>query len=244
MNLIIDIGNSRTKYSVFDDKTEVSSYSENILTTKTIETILKKHTYINKCILSATGHIPENIINFLNQNIKYCLQFSHRTPLPFHSEYKTIETLGLDRLAAVSGANVLHPGENVLIIDLGTAITYDLKNEANIHLGGNISPGMHLRFKALNEFTNKLPLVNPNNGPTLIGLSTVEAIENGVLHGIISEIDAFIDEIESLYNNLTIILTGGDAQFFVNKLKKTIFVVQNLVSTGLNSILSHNAENI
>lgn len=244
MNLVVDIGNSRTKFSVFKNGTEISFYSEKKFTTNYIETLLSKYTTIYKCILSATGHIPENTLAFLQKKIKYCLHFTQQTPLPFISEYKTRDTIGLDRLAAVAGANVMYPNQNVLIIDMGTAITYDLKNEENFHLGGNISPGMEMRFRALNKFTSKLPLIEAKNGPTLIGLSTDEAIENGVLTGIIKEIEGIIEEIECNYNNLTIILTGGDAQFFVNKLKKTIFVVQNLVSTGLNSILSHNAENI
>lgn len=243
MNLIIDIGNTRTKYSVFYKKTEIKAFTEKQITTSFVESVLKEFQSINKCILSASGHIPENTFGFLQNNIDFCMQFSRQTPLPFTSEYKTPETIGLDRLAAVAGANTLYPGKNVLIIDMGTAITYDFKNSNNVHLGGNISPGLEIRFKALNHYTENLPLIKPKGKASFIGLETNEAIENGVLNGILFELNGYIEQTNINYNNLTILLTGGDAHFFVNKLKKTIFVVQNLVNTGLNSILSHNAEN-
>lgn len=242
MNLVIDIGNTRTKYTVFREQTEQNSIVQHQYKNETVQKILSQNSSINKCILSATGYIPEESVEYLNKNIPFFVHFNHQTSLPFTSRYKTPETIGLDRLAGVSGAKVLYPEENVLIIDMGTAITYDLKTNNNIHLGGSISPGMQMRFKALNLFTEKLPLVQPSKKTIQLGLTTQEAIDSGVINGITSEVNGFISELESNYNKLTIILTGGDALFFVNKLKKTIFVVQNLVSTGLNSILSHNAE--
>lgn len=242
MNLVIDIGNTRTKYTVFSQKTEQTSMVMDQYMNEHVEDILKQYSTIDKCILSATGHIPEGTIDFLDRKMAFFVLFSQQTSLPFTTHYKTPQTLGLDRLAGVSGAKELYPDKHVLIIDMGTAITYDLKTNENIHLGGSISPGMQMRFKALNAFTEKLPLVHPSNESIQLGLTTNEAIESGVINGIISELNGFIDEFESNYKKLTIILTGGDALFFANKLKKTIFVVQNLVSTGLNSILSHNAE--
>ncbi len=241
MNLIIDIGNSRTKISVFDNEKEVFNTSEPFSNFTNIEIIQKKYD-IKRCILSASGHIPEGFCKKLDHSFDYLLTFDQRTPLPFESNYKTPESIGLDRLAGIAGANVLFKSEDVLIIDAGTAITFDVKDKNGIHLGGNISPGMQMRFKALHNFTEKLPLVRANNDVGLLGLTTNEAILDGVVNGIIYEMEGYMNRLSDNYDNLTVILTGGDAHFFVNKLKKTIFVVRNLVCTGLNSILLYNVE--
>lgn len=242
MNLIIDIGNTRTKYAVFDSNNEIFTLAIDSCNFDTVEQLKTKFTEIKKVIVSSTGNIPDGFIANCKTAFDYVLEFSQNTPLPFKSEYATPATIGLDRLAGMAGAHLLYPDKNVLVIDLGTAITYDVKSYST-HKGGNISPGMQMRFKALHHFTHKLPLVQPSEKTNLIGNSTESAILNGVINGIRYEIDGMIDETERNYEDLTIILTGGDASLFDNKLKKTIFVVQNLVSLGLNSILIYNAPN-
>jgi type III pantothenate kinase len=244
MNLIIDIGNTRIKFVVFDGTDEKYSKAFANISFETVKQLKNKFPEIKYSIISATGNVPDGFIEQCKSIIDFVLEFNSTTPLPFISEYLTPATIGLDRLAGIAGAQLLFPGKNVLVIDLGTAITYDLKTIRNIFPGGNISPGMKMRFRALHQFTHKLPMIEPSDRTNHLGNSTDTAILNGVINGIRYEIEGMIAETERNYEDLTIIFTGGDASLFDNKLKKTIFVVQNLVSLGLNSILKYNAPNI
>jgi type III pantothenate kinase len=243
MNLIIDIGNSRTKFAVFDNGAELYSEALKECTFGKVQELKQNFPAIDKSIISATGQLPKGFIENCKSIIDFVFVFSSSVSLPFKSEYSTPQTVGLDRLAGIAGAQALFPGKHVLVIDMGTAITYDIKTSEEIYPGGNIAPGMQMRFKALNLFTYKLPLIEPSEKTTLIGNSTSTAILNGVINGIRYEIEGMIAECERNYEDLTIILTGGDAPLFDHKLKKTIFVVQNLVSVGLNSIINYNAPN-
>ena len=128
------------------------------------------------------------------------------------------------------------------MIDAGTAITYDLVSEKNQFIGGNISPGLEMRFKALNHFTGKLPLVSYSDVFQPIGKNTIDAIRSGVQNGILYEIEQCIDAFNRNYQNLRIIMTGGDSNFFDKKLNYSIFVHFNLTLIGLNRILEHNAK--
>jgi type III pantothenate kinase len=244
MNLVIDIGNTRTKVSIYDNDNEVFYKSYQKFQLDDLLNITQNNTSIQNCIISSTSFYTEPLINEARKIFNTCIDFSFSTPLPFITEYKTPETIGLDRLAAIAGAQNIKPNKNVLIIDAGTAITYDLITSNSIHLGGNISPGMIMRFKALNTFAQRLPMVEPHSEISILGLSTNEAILNGVVQGIINEMDGYINGFNLIYEDLTVLLTGGDAQFFEIKLKNSIFVVQKLVQTGLNIILNHNVETI
>src|SRR5690606_6792967 len=148
--------------------------------------------------------------------------------------YDTPDTLGKDRLAgAVAGAH-LYPGKNVLIIDAGTAITYDMVHSMNQYVGGSISPGINMRFKALHTFTKRLPLYEPTMYDKLTGTDTYQSIMSGVMVGARAEMDGIINEYEQKYQSLITILTGGDAIYFDKKLKSNIFATSNLVLSGLN----------
>jgi type III pantothenate kinase len=241
MNLVIDIGNSFTKLSLFENNKEVKQHRLFGFSLSGVQEFAK-NLKIDKCILSATGHISEEDTSMLQQEYSRLLIFNHKVKMPFRWHYETPETIGLDRLAAMAGVYSLYPGQNVMVIDAGTAITFDFINQENEYLGGNISPGMQMRFKALNHYTEKLPLIEPTETQTLLGVNTKMALSNGVINGILFEIEGVIASMEENYTNLTVLLTGGDAQFFDNKLKKTIFVLQNLVSIGLNTILNYNVE--
>ena len=146
----------------------------------------------------------------------------------------------MDRIAGIVGAYSVFPGENVLVIDAGTAITYDLLNRKGDYLGGNISPGLNMRYKALHFYTGKLPLLQSAEDPPFIGEDTNSAIHAGVQNGLVMEMQAYINRLEEEYKNIKIILTGGDANFFDRKLKNPIFVFSNLLSIGLNFILNYN----
>jgi type III pantothenate kinase len=164
----------------------------------------------------------------------------HHTKIPVKNKYDTPETLGKDRIAAVSAAYKLFTKNNHLVIDIGTCMTLDFVTKAGNYLGGNISPGVNLRLRAMHEFTSSLPLVKFDKTKKLLGKSTNEAIKNGAVYGITTEIESYIRRLEIKYDNINVILTGGDATFFGELIDYQIFVDPNLVLKGLNEILKIN----
>jgi type III pantothenate kinase len=198
---------------------------------------------LSSCIISSVTRIPGWMIRLLQRKGIKPLIMNVETRLPFANTYLSKESLGNDRKAAVAGACHLYPGKNVLIINAGTAITFDFKNSMEEFLGGNISPGLTMRFRALHHFTSKLPLLKSETTHVYLGRTTDEAIQSGVQNGIGAEIKSYIDYFNNNYENLTVILTGGDIHFFENLAKKSIFVVSNLTLIGLNIIQKYNAEN-
>ncbi len=177
----------------------------------------------------------DNLLKLLKT--KNLINFSKK--LPIKNRYKSA-TLGSDRLAnAVAGA-FLFPSRNVLIIDTGTCIKYDFVNAKGEYLGGSISPGMDMRFRAMNKFTGKLPLTGFSEIKDLIGNTTVSAMQTGVEIGITEEIKGFVAQYRKRFKNLKIILTGGDAYRFANDLNLSIFAAADLVNIGLNEIIRFN----
>ncbi len=246
MNLIIDLGNSLSKIAIFENST--ITQTKNVPTDKEFSDIDKEWLKtltgeINNVIVSSVVGYENNRITTLKNMFSNILLLNHETKIPIRNLYQTKQTLGYDRIAAAVGANAIFPNTNVLVIDIGTAITFDMVNEHNEFLGGNISPGMAIRYKALHQFTKKLPQLSKNEDFNLIGKNTTEAITNGVQNGIIFEIDGYINQFSLLFNNLKVILTGGDTFFFAKKLKNTIFAEQNLLFLGLNRILDYNVKN-
>jgi type III pantothenate kinase len=212
------------------------------LTVSHLQMLKDEHPQLSKAILSAVKVVEPEIIQFLSGNFEFFIELDHQTGLPIENIYETPETLGKDRLAAAVGANELFPNQNLLIIDAGTAITYDLVSEKNQFVGGNISPGLEMRFKALNRFTGKLPLVEYRDEFQPIGRNTIEAIRAGVQNGILFEMNETIGLFNRNYQNLQIIMTGGDSNFFERKLNYSIFVHFNITLIGLNRILEYNAK--
>ncbi|RIH66265.1 type III pantothenate kinase [Mariniphaga sediminis] len=243
MNLVIDIGNTRTKFSVFNHGEEMISVPVEELLPSHIEILLKEYPSIEKAIISSVKDYSPALKELLQKKLKKFIELGEHTPLPIENCYKSKETLGKDRLAGVVGAFHLYPENNVLVIDAGTAITYDLVDENRQYLGGTISPGLEMRFKALNQFTGRLPLVERNeNFNKLFGQTTEEAILGGVQNGLVFETDKVIDRFKEFYKNLYVIITGGNANFFDKKLKNSFFVHFNLIAIGLNRILEYNGE--
>jgi type III pantothenate kinase len=243
MNLIIDIGNTRTKFSVFNHGEEMISVTVDEFLPSHIDVLLNEHPSIDKVILSTVKDYSAELKNQLQQKFKVFIELGAETLLPIENCYQTKDTLGKDRLAAAVGASSLYPNKNVLVIDAGTAITYDLVNDKGQYLGGNISPGLEMRFKALHQFTGRLPWVEKKDFGKLFGKTTEEAIRAGVQHGVVFEADKAIDTFKEFYKNLNVIITGGDVNFFDKKLKNSFFVHFNLIAIGLNRILEHNGEN-
>lgn len=240
-NLCIDIGNTRNKAAVFkgDDMQVFYVFEENELNVF-LDELSKEFNLTGILVSSTRKKIPDPIKTLGSRSIQY-IELSEHIPLPIGIDYTTPETLGRDRIAAAAGAVSLFPGQGIIVIDAGTCVTCDYVDPSATFRGGNISPGMHMRLKAMHEFTANLPLVNLSLPGQILGKSTMEALQNGAMRGTIYEIDSFIRETEKKYGDCRVILTGGDAIYFVDYFKSKIFVVQNLVLIGLNQILKHNA---
>ncbi len=243
MKFVIDIGNTSTKYTVFSSKLIIHQQKAEHSRGKElqyIQLILKKFPEINSAIISSVKKENCHIIRLLNKKCKHVIQLNHTTPIPIKNLYETKKTLGYDRIAGACGANNIFPDSNVLIIDSGTAITFDLVNNKNEYIGGNISPGINMRFKALNKFTDNLPLYTTDINYEIIGKNTREAIISGVQNGVLFEVESYIKKLSDKIKDIKVILTGGDTFFFDNKLKKPIFAEPNLVAIGLRKILEYN----
>ena len=242
INLVIDIGNSRTKIALFNQYDLMFNVSIDRLTLEHLRMLKEEYPQLTKAILSSVKPGNEDLIGFLTEEFEFFMELDQHSELPIENLYETPETLGKDRLAAAVGANELFPDKNLLVIDAGTAITYDLVSEKNQFIGGNISPGLEMRFKALNYFTGKLPLIGTSDEFDFMGKNTADAIRAGVQNGMIYEIGQTIEIFNRNYQNLQIIMTGGDSNFFDKKLNYSIFVHFNLTLIGLNRILEHNAK--
>jgi type III pantothenate kinase len=242
MNLVIDIGNTRTKFAVFNRGEVLITVPVDEFLTAHIDVLKNEHPEIQKVIVSAVKDYSPALKKALHDNFETFVELDASTPLPIRNLYESPETLGKDRIAAVVGAYDLYPNTNVLVIDAGTAITYDLLTRDGKYLGGNISPGIEMRYKALNHFTGKLPKIERQESNILFGKNTMQAIRAGVQNGTVYEVDTTISRFKDFYDNLKVIITGGDAEFFDNKLKNSFFVHFNLISLGLNRILEYNGE--
>jgi type III pantothenate kinase len=240
MKLIVDIGNSYCKIAVFDNKTIVKIFILKNISLDAISDVVDRYN-VESSIISSVIRNSKKINTFLNKKSLF-IELNKNTPIPLVNLYKTQDTLGKDRLAAAVGAHSLFPKDNVLVIDAGTCIKYDLKNSKNEYYGGAISPGVSMRFQSLNNFTAMLPLCKPDKTNKLTGATTKESIISGVINGVISEVDCMIDKFRIQYGPLKIILSGGDANYFDKKLKNSIFAVPNIVLLGLNEILDYNVK--
>jgi len=205
-----------------------------------IETITRNFKGIKYSIISSVRKKDIHLLDFLNKNFKICIELSEKTPIPVKNLYRSPKTLGYDRLAAVVGAATLFPKTNLLVIDIGSAITIDFINSKKEYYGGNISPGMMMRFRALHEFTSNLPLRYPDDRPILMGSDTSGAICAGVQNGLIFELEGYIKKFSEIKSELNVIFTGGDAEFFVERIRYKVITDPNLTLKGLNRILKYN----
>ena len=240
MNLIVDIGNTRVKVAFAVGCDIVASYVYDSVDMADLEAVVRNYPEVKRAIVAATGVSADGVVNRLRALGLEVLEMTHQTPVPIQNAYRTPQTLGMDRLAAAVAAVKIY-GEDALIVDFGTAITIDLV-EGGVFKGGNISPGMRTRFRALHDYTSRLPECAATDEILEVGTSTVEAIEQGVMQGIVNEIEGYISAFLSKNVKLSIIFTGGDAKFFAKRIKNTIFAKCDLVICGLNTILDYNAE--
>ncbi len=241
MNLIVDIGNTHTKLFVLEDGTPICSFSvKGEWSGELLE--LKNKYKINACAAICVGAKKLQAEEILQELQCPVYWVTGETLSPIKVLYKTPHTLGADRLAAVVGATVLYPSQNLLVIDIGTCITYDFVDAANNYIGGNISLGMDMRFAALHNYTASLPLVTfqrPNPG---IGYNTETAIRSGVVCGIKHEIEGYIQESLRKTNDLRVVITGGGAEYVASFLDTTVILEPYLVAIGVNEILEYQAK--
>lgn len=240
MNLIIDQGNSLIKTAVFDHGRLLHKYS---FTAKEfsaeLATTLRQFPELNACLLASVGSFSPNIVDRLERDYTLLLLDS-KTPVPFENKYLTPDSLGVDRIGLAAAATKFYPGKAVLVIDSGTCITYDLVTEHGAYIGGVIAPGIRMRYRALNNYTSRLPLLQPEAHPALIGDSTAASMHSGVIRGVCLEADGYITSLRNNYPGLVVVLTGGDAHFLRYNLKSDIFAHSNFLLEGLNHILEFN----
>ena len=242
MNLIIDVGNSLVKLAVFQEEALLFKKAVGLdVLVKHIDILRKEHIGINNAIMASVGKLKEKDIHYIKKHFN-TLVLDATTPLPFNNLYKTPHTLGVDRMALVSASVKQFPNKNVLIIDAGTCVTYDFIDAENNYLGGAISPGIDMRYKALHNLTANLPLLEKEVPEGLIGATTKASMHSGIVNGVLKEIDGIIGDYKQEYSFLTVILTGGDANFLSKQLKNTIFANSNFLLEGLNYILQFNLD--
>lgn len=241
MRLILDFGNTLKKLSVYNGNTMMAFHALERISLAKIRSIIKEYPEIDAVILSSVVKYPDNIRDYLSRHYHF-IELDEHTPIPVSVRYKSPQTLGKDRLAAVVGAHHLYPAKDVLVINTGTCITYDFIDNKAVYHGGSISPGIRMRFSALHTFTDKLPFITCFGDAGLTGEDTVSSMSSGVMNGIRAEIDGIIGQYKQQKPGLVTVLSGGDAKYFEKSLKNSIFAVPNIVTEGLRIILNHNVE--
>ena len=237
MKLIIDIGNTAVKVALFKGKQLHNTTIFDDCTLKNILSFVNKHD-ISSTIISSVKDVNADIKKLIHHFDALFLDFN--TLLPIIIDYKTPNTLGNDRIAAVVGASVLFPKQDVLVFDAGTCLTIDFITKEKIYKGGRISPGIAMRYKALHQVTDQLPLCSFSPESVLIGYDTESSIISGVQQGILSEVRDIINVYKKENKETIISVTGGDCFFFEKELKNSIFANPFLVIEGLNKILDYN----
>jgi type III pantothenate kinase len=242
MLLAVDIGNTKIKAAVFEDATLV----EKIIFDKDdalaeVKNILKKYRFITHSIMSSVGRVQNDLYLYLQEGTIF-IPVGHDLNFPFVNKYATPATLGIDRMVLAAGAVLKYPDSARLVIDAGTCVTYDFIDAENNYLGGAISPGLQLRYGAMHNFTAKLPLLYPEMPETYLGNTTNLAMHSGVVNGLLYEVEGFISRYSEQYQDLKVILTGGDAEFLAKRLKNTIFANSNFLLESLNFLYQYTSK--
>lgn len=231
------------KLAVFNKNELIFNKNYDSLTPLEVQEILNRFNIVHS-IVSNVRNTANNLENLLSTSTNF-YQLNEQILLPFQNLYATPTTLGKDRMALIAAACNLFPQQNVLVVDMGTCITYDVVTADKKYFGGAISPGLNMRFKALNQFTGNLPLVEitENEKPNLIGDSTINSIKSGVYNGVKTELEGIIASYNKQYENIQVVLTGGNAEMFDLESKNRIFADKFFLLKGLNEILEYNAKN-
>lgn len=240
MNLVADIGNTRYKFAVVERGRIVAERAMERFAADAVGELLDAYPVGAAIVCSTRGRVEE-LLALLRERVPRVVEFTPRTKVPLKNAYLTPQTLGCDRLAAAVGAAARYPGRNVLVVDFGTAVTVDLVTADGTFRGGCISPGLELRFQALHDYTARLPRCRATEEELLVGRTTEQAVTHGVMNSLAFEIEGYIDRMRARYGDLCVIFTGGDAKYFVIRIKNTIFANWNPVIFGLERILEYDA---
>ncbi|MCU0410718.1 MAG: type III pantothenate kinase [Bacteroidales bacterium] len=238
MNLVIDIGNTAAKAALYDGTAMLQKERFTGDGTAHINSFLGDRS-VKGAIVSSVSTDPAPLLRFLSGRVTVVHYLTWQSRYPFRISYKTPDTLGVDRLAAAAGAMLHHPGANLLVIDAGSALTIDVMADET-YLGGSISPGLSMRFRALHEYTGRLPLAEPGRKFTFPGKSTRDAITGGVIMGLAFEINEYIRTFEERHKNLTVVITGGDGELISSFADREMAFYPDLVTDGLNYLLDYN----
>jgi type III pantothenate kinase len=236
--LCFDFGNTRMKCAVFVDGVFRQEYVLEDDREETVKALLDLFRP-DRTILSSVIRHNEGLEELLRRTTHFH-KLDHHSKVPVTTPVGKPETIGADRLALVVAAVTLFPGKNNLVIGLGSAITYNYVNKYREFIGGGISPGMEMRFKSLQTFTAKLPLIQADWNFPLAGYDTRSNILSGVILGMAKEIDGIIEAYEEKYDNFNVLLSGGDSAYFTRRLKKKIFADPYLIYKGLYAISEFN----
>ncbi len=242
LKIVVDLGNTLVKVAVFEGLALLSLKTFRTGAFHRLSKYLLSMISGSYCIVSSVVDFPFTLEKVLTDHFR-TLFFDTQTAIPIINLYKTPETLGKDRIAAAVGAWNHFPERDLLVIDAGTAVTMDYVSASGEFYGGAISPGINMRYKALNTFTGKLPLVEKQNITYLTGTTTEESISSGVINGIVAEIDGVIERYRTIHPGLIVVFGGGDSKFLHKRLKNSIFALPNPVLEGLHIILNYNIEN-
>lgn len=242
-SIAIDRGNSSVKLSAFNNSQLVCTERVDALTASILAD-WKARFGADKAIMSSVAGDDCEVASILDSLFEKWLILDNELPIPLQICYQTPNTLGRDRIAAAVGANALFTGQNLLVVDTGTAITLDVVTANGRFIGGNIAPGMTTRFASLKHFCQRLPLVDEVGDTPLVGVDTQTAIRSGVVLGVVAEVQYMADRLASEYGDLQLIITGGDAEIIGSHLapEYKYKVVNDLVAIGLNRILLYNEE--
>ena len=238
VNLVVDEGNTLCKVGVVDKNEVLCEVSASEFDMASVTKLIEQYG-VECAIVASTRGGAETICKELRTKIDRVLHFTSQTEVPIDVEYASRQTLGTDRIAVAVGVVCNMGVRDALVVDMGSAITFDVI-ENGAFKGGNISLGVAMRFRALNEFTAALPLCKATEPTETFGSSTVEAIEQGVMQGVLYEIEGYAKRVFEKNEKNSIIFCGGDAESFVNRIKNAIFAPRKLMFTGLNLILEYN----
>ncbi len=243
LSVAIDQGNSSAKISVFSGDEKVGSKRFENLTLQELDEFLSNYSDVTCAVYSSVVGDDQSIIAHLKNRFGKCYVLNHLMPMPLEIGYATPATLGHDRIAAAVGAVHLCGEQNLLVVDLGTAITYDFVEGGKKYVGGNIAPGLKLRFKGLADYCVALPKVNFEGDVPMLGYDTPTAIRSGVVMGVVSEVAQMAVQLEKCYGKVKVVLTGGDCNLISDKLQDfDVEIYDDLVTIGLNRILQYNEQ--
>ncbi len=247
MNTVIDVGNTRVKVGFFEEGRLTETVAFAVQPWQNFYTCFSSR-IINNCIVSSTVNLPEHIIQYLKKKAGNFIYLDENTPLPIINSYHTKATLGKDRIALAVGAAHIYPSQNILVVNTGTCVTYNLIEENGSFAGGAISPGLHMRLKAMHTFTAQLPQpqINESQEANIIGTSTNESLLSGAINGLVFEIAGFIKALNESYFPVQVILSGGDCRYVAERLQtrqQTTFITEPyLALNGLHQILQFNGK--